>query len=157
MYELENCPLCNGKASFREKSRGMLGVRKSFCIHLTIECTGCGLSTREYIHEFSCKNGDFVVGFDGFKEAANDWNHRAGQKEVEVQGECEIYKTLPCKIGDTVFVYANNRAEETKVKAFKVYEDQILVYTTIGEFDAKHVYKDITELYANECRETSFG
>lgn len=154
--KLRKCPLCGHVASISECRRGTDNSNDSFYISFRIRCIGCGLMSKQYTHSFKAIDGEVVTIEDGYKTAAEEWNRRADEKEVKTEEEHGFNITLPFKIGDMVFVYANNRAEETKVKAYKVYDDRILVYTTIGEFDAKHVYEDIVELYANECRETSF-
>lgn len=154
--DLERCPFCGGRAQVDIEGRGINRQNNNFYIRFKLRCIGCGATNNKtYQHEFSCIFGVYETAADAFSKAVEDWNTRAYIQEDPPLPE--HFTALPCEIGDTVYVYANNRAEETKVKAFKVYDDQILVYTTIGEFDANRVYKNIVDLYANECRETSFG
>lgn len=144
--EFERCPFCGGIVRVDVVGRGICRGTDNYYVRFKLKCINCGATNdKTYQHEFSCVFGEYKTEKDAFAEAVKDWNKRAYKQENPPQPE--HFAVLPCEIGDTVYVYANNRAEKATVKTFKIYNDQILVGTTIGVFDANEICESENEVY----------
>lgn len=84
--ELKGCPLCGREATICECRRGV-DAKNNFYVNFRINCIGCGLSTTQYTHTFSIKNGEIIIVNDAFKEATAKWNRRVFCKNEEVTAE----------------------------------------------------------------------
>ena len=76
MTELKLCPFCGKEAVQRETSHGHSGAG-IFTARIYVGCDDCKIGfSRE--SQFSLQWSNVVFSFDGYKDAKERWNRRAG-------------------------------------------------------------------------------
>ena len=78
MDKLKPCPFCGGKAEITETASGH-GSRE-FTMEYRIGCQSCRVYFRRETR-LRIEGGKPVFIVNGYQEAINDWNRRAGETE----------------------------------------------------------------------------